>query len=72
MTVEYVLLVSLFVLFLGSALWKGPYGAFQGAGPKLGARVEKHLMTGDGFGRTPSSLSDSTSATSTVKQNWVD
>ena len=51
MTIEYVLLLSLFVLLLMGTIIKGPYGAFEGAGPKLGARVEQHLMTGDGFTR---------------------
>lgn len=49
MTIEYVLLISLFVLMLMGTIAKGPYGAFENAGPKLGARIEKHLMTGDGF-----------------------
>lgn len=49
MTIEYVLLVSLFVLMLMGSITKGPKGAFENAGPKLGARIEKHLMTGDGF-----------------------
>jgi hypothetical protein len=48
-SVEYVLLLSLFVLLLMGSIIKGPYGAFTNAGPKLGARVEHHLMTGDGF-----------------------
>lgn len=50
MTVEYVLLLALFVLFIMSALVRGPFDSFENAGPKLGARVEKHLITGDGFG----------------------
>lgn len=49
MTVEYVLLISLFVLFMMGTLIKGPYNAFENAGPKLAARIEKHLITGDGF-----------------------
>lgn len=52
MTVEYVLLLSLFVLFVMGALIKGPFDSFESAGPKLGARVEKHLITGDGFTRS--------------------
>ncbi len=27
----------------------GPHNAFKDAGPKLGARVEKHMITGDRF-----------------------
>lgn len=49
MTVEYVLLLSLFVLFMMGSIMKAPTRAFENAGPKLGARVERHLMTGDGF-----------------------
>jgi len=30
-------------------IMKAPTRAFENAGPKLGARVERHLMTGDGF-----------------------
>ena len=55
MTIEYILLLSLFVFVMMSAIIKGPAQAFDKAGPKLGARIEKHLMTGDGFtssGRT--------------------
>ncbi len=49
MTIEYVLLISLFALFILSALVKGPHDSFKKAGPKLGARVERHIITGDGF-----------------------
>jgi hypothetical protein len=49
MTVEYVLVLSLFVLLVMGTLIKGPNHAFENAGPKLGARVEKHLITGNGF-----------------------
>lgn len=55
MTVEYIVLLSLFVFLMMGAIVKGPAQAFDTAGPKLGARIEKHLMTGDGFtsqGRT--------------------
>jgi hypothetical protein len=48
MTVEYVLLLVLFVGLLGS-LVKLPMKTFDSHGPRLGARIEKHLMTGDGF-----------------------
>lgn len=49
MTVEYVLLIALFAMMLMAPMIKGPYDAFKNAGPKLGARVEKHLSTGEGF-----------------------
>ena len=53
MTVEYVLLLAMFVVFGMGAIFKdGPYSAFQKGGPKLGARVESHLITGDGFSNT--------------------
>lgn len=58
MTVEYVLLLTMFVLFGMGAIYKdGPYSAFQRGGPKLAARIEKQLMTGDRFS------TDSTRAT---------
>ena len=50
MSVEYILLLGLFVFFVMGALVKSPQRSFDNAGPKLGARVEKHLTTGDGFG----------------------
>ncbi len=52
MTVEYVLLLSLFVFLVMGSLVNGPQKSFQNAAPKLGARVEKHLITGDGFGQS--------------------
>lgn len=49
MTVEYVLLLicifGIGLKFFASA----PMDAFKEAGPRLGARVEKHLSTGNGF-----------------------
>jgi hypothetical protein len=51
MTVEYVLLLSLFVTLMMGTLLRAPTAAFKNAAPKLGARVERHLMTGDGFKR---------------------
>lgn len=51
MTVEYVLLLSLFVFLVMGSLISGPQNSFTNAAPKLGARVEKHLITGDGFGQ---------------------
>lgn len=56
MTLEYILLLSLFVLFVMKVSFYGPYDAFRNAAPKLGARVEKHLITGERFssdGKTP-------------------
>ncbi len=57
MTVEYVLLLALFVLFIMGSIIKGPNESFNRAGPRLGARVERHLITGEGFttgkGNTP-------------------
>lgn len=49
MTVEYVLLVSLFVYLLFEAMTATPMKTFEDYGPRLGARIEKQLMTGDGF-----------------------
>lgn len=50
MTVEYILLLAMFVFLVMGALVSTPQRSFENAGPKLGARVEKHLTTGDGFG----------------------
>ena len=49
MTLEYILLLSLFVLLLMTSFIRGPRNAFFDSGPRLGARVEWHLITGDGF-----------------------
>ena len=49
MTLEYVLLLCLFVLLLMGAFIQGPKESFAQSGPRLGARVEWHLITGDGF-----------------------
>jgi hypothetical protein len=49
MTVEYVLLLSLFVYLLLSAMTTTPLKTFDDYGPRLGARVEKQMITGDGF-----------------------
>ncbi|MBX3041943.1 MAG: hypothetical protein KF789_14650 [Bdellovibrionaceae bacterium] len=49
MTIEYVLLFFVvFVIGLKSFM-SAPTEAFMKSGPKLGARVEKHLVTGHGF-----------------------
>jgi hypothetical protein len=49
MTVEYILLLALFSFILLGALVSGPQKSFDQAAPRLGARVEGHLTTGDGF-----------------------
>lgn len=52
MTFEYILLLCLFAfIVMGSFVGKnsGIESTFQKAGPRLGARVEKHLETGRGF-----------------------
>lgn len=44
----------MFVIFGMGAIFKdGPYQAFLKGGPKLGARVERHLTTGDKFSPDP-------------------
>jgi hypothetical protein len=56
---EYVLLLAMSVLFVISVVFKGPHDAFTNAGPKLAARVERNLITGDRFSEnlsTPSTL----------------
>lgn len=49
MTLEYVLLLSAFFFLVASSLIGGPHKSFDVAGFKLSARVEKHLITGEGF-----------------------
>lgn len=49
MILEYILLLTMIVLFVASVLFTGPSSAFKNAGPKLAARVEKQLITGDKF-----------------------
>jgi hypothetical protein len=49
MIIEYVLLLSAFVIYIGAALWKAPGDAFTKSGPRLGARIERSLVTGNGF-----------------------
>lgn len=49
MILEYILLLTLTVIFITSIVFKGPHDAFKNAGPKLAARVEKNLITGDSF-----------------------
>jgi hypothetical protein len=49
MILEYILLLTMVVLFVVSVVFTGPNNAFKNAGPKLAARVEKQLITGDKF-----------------------
>jgi len=51
MTLEVTLLASMFALILGGAFFgdSGPMRVFQDSGPKLGARIEKHVATGRNF-----------------------
>ena len=51
MTTELTILITIFAfvllgVFLGE---NGPKSTFEKAGPKLGARIEKHIETGSGF-----------------------
>jgi hypothetical protein len=55
MTVEYILLIAMFVFVVMGALVSAPQKTFEKAGPKLGARVEKHLITGQGWGKSDGS-----------------
>ncbi len=51
MTLEVTLLLGMFVFILGGAFFgeNGPLEVFKDSGPRLGARVEKHITTGRGF-----------------------
>ena len=49
MTLEYILLLGLFVTMIMGTMMKGLFNAFEDAGPKLAARIERHLITGDKF-----------------------
>lgn len=49
MTIEYVLLmIAIFAIGLKFMI-SAPSDAFRESAPRLGARVEKHLTTGEGF-----------------------
>lgn len=49
MTIEYVLLLFV-VFFIGLKFFmSAPADAFRNSGPRLGARVEQQLATGEGF-----------------------
>lgn len=53
MTVEYILLMFA-VFFIGLKFFaEAPKEAFRKSGPVLALRVEKHLITGDGFEPSP-------------------
>ena len=51
MTLEVTLLIGMFAFILGGAFFgeNGPMEVFKSSGPKLGARIEKHIGTGRGF-----------------------
>lgn len=51
MTTELVLLLAIFAFVLGGVFFsdKGPFGAFDKAGPRLGARLEQQLTIGRPF-----------------------
>lgn len=53
MTTEAVLLLGLFAfLLLGAFMGEnGPRSVFNKSGPRLGARLEQHISTGQGFQR---------------------
>jgi hypothetical protein len=49
MTVEYILLL-IAVFFIGLKFFiEAPKDAFKNSGPRLAERVEKQLLTGQGF-----------------------
>lgn len=51
MTVELVLLLGLYAFLLLGAFMgdTGPMQTFKKSGPRLGARIERNVSTGDGF-----------------------
>ncbi|HPI40620.1 MAG TPA: hypothetical protein PLJ21_07430 [Pseudobdellovibrionaceae bacterium] len=49
MTIEYVLLLTATVFLILKAFISAPTKAFANAGPRLGARIERHLVTGSGY-----------------------
>ncbi len=51
MTLEVTLLLGMFAFILGGAFFgeSGPLRVFKDSGPRLGARIEKHVTTGRGF-----------------------
>lgn len=49
MTIEYVLLLVAMTMLVLKAFISAPGDAFNKAGPKMAARVERQLETGGGF-----------------------
>ncbi len=49
MTIEYLLLLFIFVFVLMGTLVNGPRDSFLESGPRLGARIEMQIATGEGF-----------------------
>ena len=49
MTIEYVLLLIAIFMFGIKAFVSAPSEAFRTSGPRLAARIEQQLATGDGF-----------------------
>lgn len=49
MTIEYVLLLTVVFMLSLKGFMGAPRDAFMNAGPKLGARIERHLITGQAF-----------------------
>ncbi|MEK2643778.1 hypothetical protein [Bdellovibrio sp. BCCA] len=49
MTIEYVLLLIVIFSIGLKAFLSAPAAAFKESGPRLGARIEQQLATGDGF-----------------------
>lgn len=49
MTIEYVLLLFATLLIALNYFISAPINAFKLSGPRMAARVERHLETGGGF-----------------------
>jgi hypothetical protein len=49
MIIEYVLLLAAFVMYFGATLWHAPGKSFKDSAPRLGARIERSLASGNGF-----------------------
>lgn len=51
MTTEIVLLLGIFAFLVGGALFgeRGPFQVFARSGPRLAARIEKHVAIGREF-----------------------
>lgn len=49
MTIEYVLLLFVVFFMVLKAFVAAPGKAFRESGPRLGARIEQQLATGDGY-----------------------